>query len=90
MHRLFVAIRPPEAIRDLLIAYRFNDAFERELRAKLPSDGITKTPVFVVQNTALGAIDAQNKTTRVRLDRQRYTVAVAESAFTYAEPKRKR
>ena len=36
------------------------------------------------------AIDAQNKTTRVRLDRQRYNVAVAESAFTYAEPKRKR
>ncbi len=36
------------------------------------------------------AIDAQNKTTRVRLDGQRYNVAVAESAFTYAEPKRKR
>ncbi len=36
------------------------------------------------------AIDAQNKTTKVRLDDQRYNVAVAESAFTYAEPKRKR
>ncbi len=36
------------------------------------------------------AIDAQNKTTRVRLDGQRYNVAVAESAFTYAEPRRKR
>ncbi len=36
------------------------------------------------------AIDAQNKTTRVRLDGQRYNVPVAESAFTYAEPKRKR
>ena len=36
------------------------------------------------------AIDAQNKTTKVRLDGQRYNVAVAESAFTYAEPKRKR
>ena len=36
------------------------------------------------------AIDAQNKTTRVRLDGQRYNVAIAESAFTYAEPKRKR
>lgn len=47
-------------IRDLLIAYKFNDAFEREIRAKLPSDGITRTPVYVVQNTALGAIDAQN------------------------------
>lgn len=47
-------------IRDLLIAYRFNDALERELRAKLPSEGISATPVFVVQNTSLGAIDAQN------------------------------
>lgn len=47
-------------IRDMLIAYRFNDAFERELRAKLPSEGISTTPVFVIQNTTLGAIDAQN------------------------------
>ncbi|MCY7398336.1 MAG: outer membrane lipoprotein carrier protein LolA [Sphingomonas bacterium] len=36
------------------------------------------------------AIDAQNKTTRVRLSGQRYNVPIAESAFTYAEPKRKR
>ena len=36
------------------------------------------------------AIDAQNKTTKVRLNGQRYNVAVPESAFTYAEPKRKR
>jgi outer membrane lipoprotein-sorting protein len=36
------------------------------------------------------AIDAQNKTTKVRLDGQRYNVSVAETAFTYAEPKRKR
>ena len=36
------------------------------------------------------AIDAQNKTTRVRLSGQRYNVPVAESAFTYVEPKRKR
>ena len=36
------------------------------------------------------AIDAQNKKTIVKLDGQRYNVAVAESAFTYAEPKRKR
>jgi len=36
------------------------------------------------------AIDAQNKKTVVRLDGQRYNVAVPESAFTYAEPKRKR
>ena len=36
------------------------------------------------------AIDAQNKITRVRLSGQRYNVPVAESAFTYDEPKRKR
>jgi outer membrane lipoprotein-sorting protein len=36
------------------------------------------------------AIDAQNKTTKVRLDGQRYNVPVAETAFTYPEPKRKR
>jgi outer membrane lipoprotein-sorting protein len=36
------------------------------------------------------AIDAQNKTTKVRLDGQRYNVAVPESAFSYAEPTRKR
>ncbi len=36
------------------------------------------------------AIDAQNKTTKVRLDGQRYNVAVPESAFSFVEPKRKR
>ena len=36
------------------------------------------------------AIDAQNKKTTVRLDGQRYNVAVPESAFTYPEPKRKK
>ena len=36
------------------------------------------------------AIDAQNKKTTVRLNGQRYNVPVAESAFTYAEPSKKR
>ena len=36
------------------------------------------------------AIDAQNKRTTVRLSNQRYNVAVPESAFTFAEPKKKR
>ena len=36
------------------------------------------------------AIDAQNKRTTVRLTNQRYNVAVAESAFRYAEPKKRR
>jgi outer membrane lipoprotein-sorting protein len=36
------------------------------------------------------AIDAQNKRTTVKLDAQRYNVAVPESAFTFAEPKKRR
>ena len=36
------------------------------------------------------AIDAQNKKTTVRLSNQRYNVGLPDSAFTYAEPKRKK
>lgn len=36
------------------------------------------------------AIDAQNRKTKVRLDGQRYNVAVPEAAFTFAEPRKKR
>ena len=36
------------------------------------------------------AIDAQNKRTTVRLSDQQYNVAIPDSAFTYAEPKRKK
>lgn len=36
------------------------------------------------------AIDAQNKKTTVRLSNQRYNVGVPDSAFTFAEPKRKK
>lgn len=35
------------------------------------------------------AMDAQNKRTTVKLDNQRYNVAIPENAFTYAEPKRR-
>ena len=35
------------------------------------------------------AIDAQNKRTTVKLDNQRYNVAVGENAFAYAEPKKR-
>ena len=35
------------------------------------------------------AIDAQNKRTTVKLDSQRYNVAVGEGAFAYAEPKKR-
>ena len=36
------------------------------------------------------AIDAQNKRTTVKLESQRYNVAVPESAFRYAEPKKRK
>ncbi len=36
------------------------------------------------------AIDAQNKRTTIKLDNQRYNVGVPDSAFTYAEPKKRR
>ncbi|GAA4031528.1 outer membrane lipoprotein carrier protein LolA [Sphingomonas rosea] len=36
------------------------------------------------------AIDAQNKKTTVKLDGQRYNVALPDSAFTYAEPRKRR
>ena len=36
------------------------------------------------------AIDAQNKRTTVKLANQRFNVAVPESAFSYAEPKRRK
>jgi outer membrane lipoprotein-sorting protein len=36
------------------------------------------------------AIDAQNKKTTVKLSNVRYNVAVPESAFTYAEPKKRK
>ena len=36
------------------------------------------------------AFDAQNKRTTVKLDNQRYNVAVPESAFSYKEPKRRK
>lgn len=36
------------------------------------------------------AIDAQNKRTKVRLSGQRYNVPVAESAFTFVKPTKKR
>jgi len=36
------------------------------------------------------AIDAQNKRTTVRLSNVRYNVAVPDTAFTYAEPKKRR
>lgn len=36
------------------------------------------------------AVDAMNKRTTVKLSNQRYNVAVADGAFTYAEPKKRK
>jgi outer membrane lipoprotein-sorting protein len=36
------------------------------------------------------AIDAQNKRTTVKLDGQRYNVAIPDSAFTYAQPTKRK
>ncbi|WP_300973305.1 outer membrane lipoprotein carrier protein LolA [Sphingomonas sp. LHG3406-1] len=36
------------------------------------------------------AIDAQNKRTTVKLDGQRYNVAIPDAAFTFAEPKKRK
>ncbi|HEY2344716.1 MAG TPA: hypothetical protein VGH80_02410 [Xanthomonadaceae bacterium] len=47
-------------LRDMLIHYSFNDRLEQALRAKLPSDGISANPHFIVMKTAWDAVDAQN------------------------------
>jgi outer membrane lipoprotein-sorting protein len=56
----------------------------------------TITMIFVRDGGAPGgwelnswvALDAQNKRTTVRLSNQRYGIAVADSAFTYRDPRR--
>jgi outer membrane lipoprotein-sorting protein len=63
--------------------------------ARKPEYG-TITLVFVRDAAAPGglelaswvALDAQNKRTTVRLSNQRYGVSVADSAFTYRDPRR--
>jgi len=65
--------------------------------ARRPEFG-TIIMAFAKNNSAPGglqlegwtAIDAQNKRTTVKLDGQRYNVAVPDSAFTFAEPKRRK
>jgi len=64
--------------------------------ARRPEFG-TIIMAFAKNNSAPGglllegwtAIDAQNKRTTVKLSGQRYNVPVPDSAFTYAEPKRR-
>ena len=67
------------------------------VRARDPAQYGSLTLVFLRSGSAPGglqlygwtAIDAQNRRTTVRLSNVRYNVAVPESAFTYAEPKKK-
>lgn len=46
-------------LRDALIAYRFNERFETELRAKLASEGISADPQLTVLPSSREAIGAQ-------------------------------
>ena len=63
--------------------------------ARKPEYG-TITLIFVrdagapggLELTSWVALDAQNKRTTVRLSNQRYGVAVADSAFTFRDPRR--
>lgn len=67
------------------------------VRARDPSQYGSLTLVFLRSGSAPGglqlygwtAIDGQNHQTTVKLSEVRYNVAVPESAFTYAEPKKK-
>lgn len=67
------------------------------VRARDPSQYGSLTLVFLRSPSAPGglqlygwtAIDAQNRRTTVKLSDVRYNVAVPESAFSYAEPKKR-
>jgi outer membrane lipoprotein-sorting protein len=67
------------------------------VRARDPSQYGSLTLVFLRSGSAPGglqlygwtAIDAQSRRTTVKLSNVRYNVAVPESAFSYAEPKKR-
>jgi outer membrane lipoprotein-sorting protein len=67
------------------------------VRARDPAQYGSLTLVFLRNGSAPGglqlygwtAIDGQNRRTTVKLSDVRYNLAVPESAFTYAEPKKK-
>lgn len=68
------------------------------VEARDPTQYGSLTLVFLRSPSAPGglqlygwtAIDAQKKRTTVKLDKVRYNVAVGDSAFTYAEPKKRK
>jgi outer membrane lipoprotein-sorting protein len=72
------------------------DVLSVEVKDRNKPEYGTITLVFVRDASAPGglelsswvALDAQNKRTTVRLSNQRYGVAVADSAFTYRDPRR--
>jgi outer membrane lipoprotein-sorting protein len=74
-----------------------NDSRIVTVRARDPAQYGSILLVFLRSGSAPGglqlygwtAIDAQNKRTTVKLSNVRYNVAVPESAFTYAEPKKR-
>jgi outer membrane lipoprotein-sorting protein len=74
-----------------------NDPQIVSVRARDPSQYGSLTLVFLRSPSAPGglqlygwtAIDAQNRRTTVKLSDVRYNVAVPESAFTFAEPKKR-
>ena len=74
-----------------------NDSRIVSVRARDPAQYGSLTLVFLRSGSAPGglqlygwtAIDAQNRRTTVKLSNVRYNVAVPESAFSYAEPKKK-
>jgi len=74
-----------------------DDSHVITVRARDPAQYGSIILVFLRSSSAPGglqlygwtAIDAQNKRTTVRLSNVRYNVAVPESAFTYAEPKKR-
>ena len=51
-------------IRDVMLAYRFNEVVEREIRARLPSPGLSPAPAFTFTASSLEQADAQNKQER--------------------------
>jgi outer membrane lipoprotein-sorting protein len=67
------------------------------VRARDPSQYGSLLLAFIRSPSAPGglqlygwtAIDAQNKRTTVKLSDVRYNIAVPDSAFTYAEPKKR-
>ena len=72
------------------------DVFSIEVKDPRKPEYGTITLIFVRDPSAPGgleltswvALDAQNKRTTVRLSNQRYGVAVADSAFTFRDPRR--